>query len=216
MLSIVVKIFIYSDWTLCACRAGRKHSNIIPRISSSINIGRYINILSPINTLNSDSFIEVPNLQLILCSIAASQNLAILKIKWLACNIGTIASPNSFSLPEVPNIDDRIPTSRDEGSIINKFHCKYTIIVTNMIPACFMQHNGNCLCLLFIDSDVAVFSCCCEKWTTSTEIYCVYCVVLFSHLEKFFKTWDMPVLERSFRISCYQSLKSCINHWPPL
>jgi hypothetical protein len=120
-LPLVLLLLIYSNRVITSSWPSPKHANVIPRIHCRIDIGCNIDILGPINALDLGAFVEIPDLNLVFGWIAPSEDASILEIQWLPWDVGPIEVLDTFALPCVPDVDHWVPTTGDQGGLVNEF-----------------------------------------------------------------------------------------------
>lgn len=52
---------------------------------------------------------------------------------------------DTFAGPEIPEVDDTVPASRDEGAVVDEFQGKYSVIVALVVPAGGQEVMRDCL-----------------------------------------------------------------------
>lgn len=90
---------------------------------------------SPINFLNFCQSFNVPELQLFLGSIAASQNDAVLVIQRFSRNVGPIEMLYTFAFADIPNVHYTVPSSWNQSVLVDEFECEDSVIMAYAVPA---------------------------------------------------------------------------------
>lgn len=183
MMTVLLDILIESNRRVGPSRPSSNHSYVVPRIAGSIHICRYVYIVCPIDFLNKLSFVKIEDLELVCRGIAACQDTPVLEVKRFSRNIGPIDVPDAFPLAKIPNMNHWVPTTRNEGGVIDEFYSKNSVIMANMVPVCLLESGCHWLGLLVIDSDVAVLARSGKLSSTSIEVKGVDSILFFPDKE---------------------------------
>lgn len=81
----------------------------------------------------------IPDLYLVLGSIAAYQKFSIGIVDRVACDMRTIERLDALADSSVPLVNDRIPASRYERVFVDELHTEDSITVTAIIPLCAFE-----------------------------------------------------------------------------
>lgn len=105
-------------------------------VRCSVNIGDFVLLLTggPINSLLHLKLIVVPHLHLILGSVATYQYLSVLVIQRIASHMRPEDWLHALPLPNVPKMQNAIPTSRKNGVLIDEFNRKDAIWMPSIVP----------------------------------------------------------------------------------
>lgn len=55
----------------------------------------------------------------------------------------TIERFNTFTNPCIPDMNDRVPSTRYEGILINKFDTENSITMTTIVPLCALKSGAD-------------------------------------------------------------------------
>lgn len=102
----------------------------------SVNVSHLIFVLGrcPTYPLLHNKFVIVPNLYLVLCSVATDQQLAVVVVNRISCYMWTKNWLYRFSLPYIPKMNHWIPTSRNNCVFINELDGKYAVWMSSVVP----------------------------------------------------------------------------------
>ena len=78
--------------------------------------------------------------------------------------------PDAFAWLEIPNVNNRVPATRDQSGVVDELDCKYSVVVADMIPISFLESARNRFGFLIIDSDVEILPPGGELATTPIEV----------------------------------------------
>lgn len=114
-----------------------KWENSLPKTTRiHIRYFLFVSCRAPVNSLLQSKFVEIPNLKLVLCSITPNKQLSIMIINWVSCYVQAKNWFDWFSLSNIPEVENWIPTPWYDCIIINELDGKYSIWVSSIIPLC--------------------------------------------------------------------------------
>jgi len=85
----------------------------------------------------------IPDLYLVLGSIAAYQKFSIGIVDRVACDMRAIERLDALADSSVPLVNDRIPASRYECVFVDELHTEDSIAVATIIPLCAFECRTN-------------------------------------------------------------------------
>jgi len=111
--------------------------NSVPE-AARINICYFWLIISrvPGYTLPQCKFVEIPYLNLIFGSVTANKQLPVVIVNWISCYVQAKDRFNWFSLADIPEMEYRVPTSRNYGVVINELNRENSVRMSSVVPLC--------------------------------------------------------------------------------
>jgi len=117
--------------------------------ASSIHVGHFVLILGrvPCYPLFQLKFIVVPYLNLIFSCIRSNQKLSVWIVQRISSDMWTKYWFYTFSLTDIPQMYNTIPTSRNDRVVINKFDRKYAVRMSPVVPFSTSQIYTHTFCI---------------------------------------------------------------------
>ena len=122
-------------------------------VGGTVKVLCIVYVTSPVDLLDLLARLQLVELQLLLRGITPRQNNTVWVVKRFSWDVGPVEVPRAATLPQVPDMDNTVPTARNNGVLIDKFNSEYAIIVTNVVPSCRTKVNNHCL-RIFVNKTV--------------------------------------------------------------
>ena len=135
---------------LCCCGLCCCVSEFIPE-TWGVDVCHFLLIFRrcPGYSLLQGEFVVIPDLQLVLGRVATDQQLSIVEINRISSHMQPKNSVDWFTLPDVPQMKDGIPSSWYYCVVVNEFYWKNPVGMSSVVPFCASQIRTYTFCVYF-------------------------------------------------------------------